>query len=124
MDRNDVLKERIFSKIIKQDKCWKWMGMKSVEGYGQIYFHGKVVRTHRLLYEIVRGNISHGMVLDHVCENKWCVNPDHLEEVTRVENMTRYHDRMKGSKRQYKTGNRYDPKTRQLLQKRLKRRLK
>lgn len=65
--------------------CWEWGG-RICNGYG--YSAGK--RAHRLVYELLVGLIPEGLVLDHLCRNKRCVNPAHLEPVTQRENMARW----------------------------------
>lgn len=70
--------------------CWLWDSNTMPSGYG--YFGlaaGKHVRAHRFAYEMMRGPIPEGMVLDHLCRMKCCVNPDHLEVVTPAENYRR-----------------------------------
>ena len=80
--------ERFFEKVDKTDSCWVWTGTKNPQGYGQFQTH-TTVRAHRYIYETIRGPIPDGLVLDHLCHNKSCVNPDHLEAVTRRENNER-----------------------------------
>lgn len=67
-----------------QDECWEWMGTVSM-GYG--IFRGK--KAYRMSYETFVGEIPNGLVIDHLCENRSCVNPYHLEPVTRGENTRR-----------------------------------
>jgi hypothetical protein len=74
--------------------CWPWTGSKNWAGYGQINpsRHGpgsKTRQAHRVIYELVRGPIPPGLHLDHLCRNRVCVNPAHLEPVTARENALR-----------------------------------
>jgi HNH endonuclease len=83
--------QRFWSKVeIKgEDECWIWKGSKARGGYGHININGKYPSAHRVAYEIVKGEIPPGMVLDHLCRNPSCVNPNHLEPVTYRENLLR-----------------------------------
>jgi hypothetical protein len=70
--------------------CWEWIGTIDTKGYGVASVSkSKNVRAHRLIYEAFRGPISDGLDLDHLCRNRSCVNPHHLEPVTRKENVYR-----------------------------------
>ena len=69
--------------------CWNWKGPKSGIGYGGFNIYGKKFRAHRFSYELVKGNIPEGLELDHLCRNKLCVNPSHLEAVTQRINQLR-----------------------------------
>jgi len=71
------------------DGCWIWTGRVSERGYGYIGEGKRRRRVHRWLWERERGPIPDGMELDHVCQNKLCINLDHLEVVTHAENMHR-----------------------------------
>lgn len=71
---------------ITPNKCWLWTA-GTVRGYG--FFQKNY--AHRISYEISKGKIPDGLTLDHLCRNKLCVNPDHLEPVTASENVKRYH---------------------------------
>jgi len=86
----DVLKERIQSRISIDDKgCWIWQGTTTSEGYGQTIHQAKKLYTHRLAYELWRGQIHEGLVIDHLCRNRACCNPGHLEVVSRGMNALR-----------------------------------
>jgi hypothetical protein len=60
--------------------CWMWLGGKNRKtGYGKKQFHGKTVLAHRWVYEQLLGPIPAGLVINHKCRNRLCVNPHHLE---------------------------------------------
>lgn len=71
--------------------CRQWPGWISPQGYGE--FHapalGHNARAHRVVYEAVCGPIPDGLVIDHICRNRGCVNPAHMEVVTVAENTLR-----------------------------------
>ena len=86
------LPERIQSKIMPEPNsgCWLWTASLDGKGYGQIMCgRNNLKRAHRLVYESLRGAIPAGLDLDHKCRVRSCVNPDHLEPVTRAENLRR-----------------------------------
>jgi len=70
--------------------CWDWISrFNGVDGYGLAKCNRKNILAHRLSYELHIGPIPEGMCLDHLCRNRKCVNPDHLEPVTLKENIKR-----------------------------------
>lgn len=75
--------------IMRSNGCWDWVGTKHPGGYGQFRRHGRMQRAHRVLYEDIVGKIPDGLTLDHLCRNRGCVNPAHMEPVTRRENILR-----------------------------------
>jgi hypothetical protein len=69
--------------------CWVYTGYISPNGYGQVVRRPRKYQAHRYTYEQVVGPIPEGLDLDHLCRNRACCNPDHLEPVTRRENCLR-----------------------------------
>jgi HNH endonuclease len=73
-----------------QRGCWLWTGsLNVVSGYPQVRLGGKVQGAHRAAYSMFVGPIPAGLELDHLCKTPPCVNPAHLEPVTRQENIAR-----------------------------------
>ena len=80
-----------FEKFVSVDRrgCWLWVGTNR-KGYGYFYDRGHhATRAHRFLWEQINGPVPNGLELDHLCRNTKCVNPNHLEAVTHLENMRR-----------------------------------
>lgn len=70
--------------------CWEWTGAIDHKGYGRITVNRKLTYTHRVAWELAAGSpIPPGMMIDHVCENRCCFNPAHLDIVTPQENTNR-----------------------------------
>ena len=69
--------------------CWEWTACLSPQGYGQFWDGNTYCLAHRFSYEIKNGKIPKGLVIDHLCRNPCCVNPEHLECVTMAENTRR-----------------------------------
>ena len=71
-------------------ECIEWPGFVSRHtGYGSVSLNGQTVGAHRAAYELVYGKIPDGLVIDHLCRNRRCINPLHLEAVTQSENIKR-----------------------------------
>jgi len=83
--------KRLYSKITidPETGCWNWSGAKGSLGYGQSWYEGRLIGAHRLMYMLLAGPIESGLVIDHLCRNPGCVNPEHLEPVTHAENIRR-----------------------------------
>ena len=69
--------------------CWTWTGPQNGYGYGRYFHDGRYSMAHRWAYEQLAGPITEGKQLDHLCRNRLCVNPEHLEQVTIRENVLR-----------------------------------
>lgn len=70
-------------------ECFVWTGSRNYAGYGIMNRNYKLRKAHREVYEATVGPIPEGLVIDHLCGNKACINPDHLEPVTQQENIRR-----------------------------------
>ena len=80
---DDRLPEQLRVRIQASDcGCWIWTGRLNRNGYGRAYWCGLEPVAHRLVYELLIGAIPPGLVLDHLCRRRECVNPQHLEPVT------------------------------------------
>lgn len=82
--------DRITAKIVESDSgCWEWTGRLIADGYGAIRIERRTVYLHRLTYMALVGEIPTGLHIDHLCRNRACCNPAHLEPVTCRENVLR-----------------------------------
>ena len=74
---------------IPESGCWIWLGSCAQSGYAHVKIDHKTRYIHRIIYEHFKGPISPGLTIDHLCRVRCCINPDHLEQVTRGQNVLR-----------------------------------
>lgn len=101
--RAQALEDRFWPKVDRNGQipayrpdlgpCWQWVAMLDKAGYGRVRSgggrNGESIYAHRVSYQLLIGQIPDGLVLDHLCRNRGCVNPTHLEPVTQGENTRR-----------------------------------
>ena len=85
---------RFLDKIDMSGDCWEWQGWHDPNGYGRISVYAPTIPTrsrlvHMVAWELFNGIIPAGFEIDHLCRNRGCVRPEHLELVTHAENMAR-----------------------------------
>lgn len=81
--------DRFWSKVDATGVCWLWTAHRDPNGYGRFRLDGAIRPAHRVAYELLVGPIPEGLTLDHLCRIRHCVNPDHLEPVSRRVNTLR-----------------------------------
>lgn len=84
-------KRRFYKRIVIQEDCHVWTGTICNGGYGVMNIRGRMIRVHRIAFFLEHGKISESsaMCIDHLCRNRLCVNPKHLEQVTKGTNVLR-----------------------------------
>lgn len=87
-------RDRLFARTVTEDRgyitpCFIWQGSTTLDGYAEVKIQGKKLRAHRVIYAEVVGDIPDGYHIDHLCHVVGCINPDHLEPVTLIENNRR-----------------------------------
>ncbi len=93
------LPDRFWTKCTPEPNtgCWLWDGATTGGGYGNLKYGGRYRPAHRVAYEALVGEVPLGLDLDHLCRVRCCVNPDHLEAVTRRENLRRGDNSYRGA---------------------------
>ena len=81
--------QRFWEKVSKSLGCWEWSGAINAGGYGNFRFLGRVCSAHRAVFLVSGLSIPDGMTVDHLCRNRRCVNPLHLEFVSLRTNILR-----------------------------------
>lgn len=91
MMRGTPLAARIRAKSVPSESgCWVWQGAADKDGYGRIKIAGRgAQRVHRIAHEVYVGPIPASLVIDHLCRNRRCCNPAHLDVVTQGTNVRR-----------------------------------
>lgn len=90
MGKRIPLEVRFWRKVEQRGDCWIWTGaFDKVSGYGRVRIDGVTRYAHRTAYELMVGEIPGGFCLDHLCRNRVCVNPYHLDPVTPLVNTQR-----------------------------------
>ena len=86
-----LTQKRFWKYVAKTSTCWVWTGSIKKDGYGELSggMGRKMISPHRYSYELLIGNIPQGKQIDHLCRNRCCVNPKHLEVVSQKENILR-----------------------------------
>ena len=91
MAQYNLIKKTVLERFVgfveeSDEGCWDWIGSKNSHGYGAMTIDKKSIGAHRVSYRIFNGSLEKGKVIDHICRNRKCVNPDHLRLVSQWTN--------------------------------------
>ena len=96
LTKQEVAVNRFMSKVTREGACLNWMGAKTPLGYGRFRdANGNTVSPHLFFWRHINGPVPVGLELDHLCRNRSCCWPFHLEPVTHTENVRRGMNRNK-----------------------------
>lgn len=92
-------------------ECWRWTNRLNGHGYGVLTYKGKTQLAHRAVWEAIKGPVPSGLECDHLCRNRWCVNPEHIELISHRENVLRGNSVVAANakKTQCKNGHEFSP---------------
>jgi hypothetical protein len=100
----EKIKNIFWDKIQKTESCWIWDGSLANNGYGHIFLAHRTIGAHVFSYLIHKGEIIKGNVVMHSCDNKICVNPNHLSSGTQSENIKDCFLKNRANRRRYGSG--------------------
>ena len=83
----EVDRQKINSRICLDNGCWDWLGTKDKDGYSIVWLNGKNVKLHRLMYFLKNNKLDQTLQVAHLCNNRFCSNPDHLVQQTHQDNI-------------------------------------
>lgn len=90
--QSTTAEEKLFNNIVLDGDCWSYTVLNPTTGYGRIHQRqpkNEYIQTHVMMYKLLVGDYENGLHLDHLCRNRSCCNPDHLEPVPPKENLRR-----------------------------------